>query len=393
MIADRDVLVPEVARGDRHLLDRGLAVGPRRVAVQVAADVSDLDEVGRRAPKRGLAQLRRAPRNSEPRIQALFGLRLGQQAEGRDVLRGSRRAYELGPEALGWGHDELDRCALHGDADRVPLVPLDDRHDGRKTLERVDHPHGILRAADDREIAHDVAPPPHVSGDLAAELVGDRGRRRTCAIDEQAATPRPVCPEAGEDLPLGLGPDARSLLEPPSGSCRAKLVGGPNPERPPERHHSLRAETDQVPERDELWLHRALELIELHDAAGGDELVKARLDRRADAAQLAHPAVAHELCHGGRGLAHEVRRAPVGAHGVVPRAREVEQSGVCLEGLGDLVVVHVGSLFPCRQSSFLSLEWWARHAFTRLRAHGARWRSRCSATCSLRRSQSGRHAW
>ena len=52
----------------------------------------------------------------------------------------------------------------------------------------------------------------------------------------------------------------------------------------------LRAEAEVAAERDELRLDLALELRELCDPPRLDELAQARLDARADAAQLAHPA-------------------------------------------------------------------------------------------------------
>ena len=59
VVADRDVLITELARGQAHLEHRRLAVGPGRVAVEVAAYVFDLDERWRSAAMRILAKLRR----------------------------------------------------------------------------------------------------------------------------------------------------------------------------------------------------------------------------------------------------------------------------------------------------------------------------------------------
>ena len=62
VVADREVLVPERLRGAGHLLERRLPVRPRRVRVQVAAQVAALDEHrqlaaagGRRARRRSRA--------------------------------------------------------------------------------------------------------------------------------------------------------------------------------------------------------------------------------------------------------------------------------------------------------------------------------------------------
>ena len=62
VVADRDVVVAALARGAAHLLDAEAAVGPGRVAVQVAADVLASEERRRLAAERRLAQLRRNPR-------------------------------------------------------------------------------------------------------------------------------------------------------------------------------------------------------------------------------------------------------------------------------------------------------------------------------------------
>jgi hypothetical protein len=44
VIGDRDVLVSEAARGFDHRFERVPAVGGRRVHVQIAADVTPLDQ-------------------------------------------------------------------------------------------------------------------------------------------------------------------------------------------------------------------------------------------------------------------------------------------------------------------------------------------------------------
>src|SRR5438105_8282606 len=61
VVADREVLVAAATCRHGHLLDRRLAVRPRRVTVQVASDLAGLDERWRLALERALPQLRRAP--------------------------------------------------------------------------------------------------------------------------------------------------------------------------------------------------------------------------------------------------------------------------------------------------------------------------------------------
>ena len=178
VVADRDVLVAALARRAAHLLDARAAVRPRRVAVQVAADVGDLDERRRLAAERRLAQLGRAPGEAERarRPPASSGAS-GQRLERRDVRRRAGRAHQRGAEALGRGGDELDRHALDGHADRAPLVLLDHRDDLRQRGEAREHGRRIGRGADHGELLARVAPAAHVAGRLAVERGGDRPRR------------------------------------------------------------------------------------------------------------------------------------------------------------------------------------------------------------------------
>src|SRR5206468_11863940 len=124
---------------------------------------------------------------------------------------------------------------------------------------------------------------PELAGRLGVELSRDRRGERPGAVQGQSPAPRPLARQAGEDLPLGHGADAGDLLEPSLRRCRAQVVGGPDAERPAERDHPLRAEADEAPQRDELRLDLALELLELGETAGGDELVEACGDPRPDA--------------------------------------------------------------------------------------------------------------
>ena len=54
MVCDREVPVAALARGERHLLQRLAAVRVRRVRVQVALDVAELDELRQLSVARGL---------------------------------------------------------------------------------------------------------------------------------------------------------------------------------------------------------------------------------------------------------------------------------------------------------------------------------------------------
>ena len=55
MVGEAEEAIAPVARGERHLLDRALAVGgPDRVAVHLTDQVGQLDEVGEGARARRL---------------------------------------------------------------------------------------------------------------------------------------------------------------------------------------------------------------------------------------------------------------------------------------------------------------------------------------------------
>ena len=95
VVADRQVLVAAVAGGSAHLEDRRPAVRPGRVAVQVAADVGHLDELGRLRTRRpraaragrtaGRARRRRLPRR--PRRAAARARRPTRESRSRGRAR------------------------------------------------------------------------------------------------------------------------------------------------------------------------------------------------------------------------------------------------------------------------------------------------------------------
>ena len=144
--------------------------------MQVAADVGELDEQRRRAQERRLAELGRAPRQTEQRVHAFLVRRVRQRAERRDVLGRAGGAEQLRAEALGWRDDELDGDPLDGDADRAARLPLDDADDRRRGLEPLER---VGRARDERELVDGLAPAADLARDLGVELV--REPLRECA--------------------------------------------------------------------------------------------------------------------------------------------------------------------------------------------------------------------
>ena len=153
---------------------------------------------------------------------------------------------------------------------------------------------------------------------------------------------RALARESREDLSLGLRADPFHVAQAACFCGGAQLVGRADAERAPERDHALRSEADEPAERNELRLDLALELLELGDATGLDELDEPALDPRADPPQVPGSPGSHELGDGRPRLADQLGGPPVGAHGVVPGACQIEQSGVRLERLCNLSVAHAG---------------------------------------------------
>ncbi len=193
VVADRDVVVAAVDRGARHLLDRGAAVRPGRVAVQVAADVPLLDEVRGRAAERRLAQLRRAPGDAERRVHARLVRRVRERLERLDVGGRAGRAQQRGAEPLGRRDDELDGDALDGHADGAPLVLLEQRDDlgqggeARQERLRLVAPRRRPRAARRRRASGGRRPP-------ARRRAPRRSRRRARARGSASAPAAAAAP-------------------------------------------------------------------------------------------------------------------------------------------------------------------------------------------------------
>src|SRR5204863_8971779 len=115
VIADRQVLVTELARREAHLVDALAAVRPGRVTVEVAADLVERDERRRLAAEGMLAQLRWAERDPERRVDRVLVAAVRKGLERRHIRLRAGRAQELRAEALARRDDELDRHALDRD--------------------------------------------------------------------------------------------------------------------------------------------------------------------------------------------------------------------------------------------------------------------------------------
>ena len=132
--------------------------------MQIAADLAELEQLGRVAVERVFAQFRRAPRDTERAIDRRFVGRLGQRLERGHVGRRAGGPEQLGAEPLGRRRDQLDRHAVDGDADGAAVVALDHADDLGQVREAVDDLRAVGRGAYHREPLARVAPPSHVAG-------------------------------------------------------------------------------------------------------------------------------------------------------------------------------------------------------------------------------------
>ena len=169
VIADREVRVAAVAGRAAHLLHARAPVGPRRVAVEVAADVVELDQPRRRLAAAGLAQLGRPPRDAERAEDPCLVGRVGERAQGVDPGGRARGLDERGAEPLGRGDDELDRDALDREAHHAALLRGQQRHDLRQLDEPGQDGPRVGRGAHDGEVLALVPPAPRVPGHGGAE--------------------------------------------------------------------------------------------------------------------------------------------------------------------------------------------------------------------------------
>jgi hypothetical protein len=340
VVADRDVVVAAVARGAAHLLDARAAVRPRRVAVEVAADVARLDQRRRLAAERVLAQLGRAPREAERGVHRLLGRRVGQRAERGEIGRRAGGLDERRAEPLGRGGDELERDAVDGHAERAPLLALDHGDDLRQLGEAVEQRGRVGRHADDGQHLAGVAPAADVAGHDALERGRDAlGELAGAGEQEPGARARLwVAGERGHEPRLGLRADAGDVGQAARGGGLAQLVGRAHLERAGDLQRPPRGQAEVAAEPDQLRRQLALELGELRDPAGLDELAKPPFDATSDPAQLAHPPGAHEGGDVDPRVADRLRGAAVGAGRVRVRLGELEQRRERLQAVGDLAV-------------------------------------------------------
>ncbi len=151
VVADGEVVVAPRACRVRHLLDRGLPVGPGRVAVEISSYVVEARRV-RPRPRRSGSSRSSGGSHSTPSAaytaSSLVAVR--QLSERVDVLGRARRRDQGRAETMRLGDDERDRNTLDGDTDDATFAPFDDGDDHRKSLERCELRPRIFGSAHDR---------------------------------------------------------------------------------------------------------------------------------------------------------------------------------------------------------------------------------------------------
>ena len=245
-------------------------------------------------------------------------------------------------EALGRAGDQLDGDALDGHAERPAVVLLDQGDDLRQLGEAGEDGARVLHGADDGEVLARVAPAANVASGLGVERGGDGVHELAGAVEQEplARAALGFLRQGLAQLGLGLGADAGHGAEAAFGGGLAQLFGGADAEGARDLDRAPRAEPEVAAEADEVGGELALELGELGDLAGVDELAQARLDAGADAAQVAHAPGLDELGHRGRHVANRLGGAPVGAGGVGVGLGKLKQRREGVQAVGDLRVVH-----------------------------------------------------
>ncbi len=350
------VLVAARDRALDHLLERVLAVGrPVRVRVQVAADISQLDELRQLAAPRRLqlagvlAQLRRDRLVAEELVHRVL-VGAPEDLARLDVRDAVLRDREPAPHGVlahrdvvvlrpGEVLEEVAERLRRNDA-QVEAVPVvrDDRRLRVALRSDVDDPAEarempgqvgrIRRARDDVEIAERLLPAPHRPRLRHVDRRGQLAQRRDDRLHRGQTRAEEVPPglrvlrlerERVEDLLLALRPEPgeRPQLLPLGGGLQ--LVERLDAELAPDPRGGLRPEAGEPHEEDDLGRDAGLLLRQRLDLAQLDDLDDLLLDRLADALQLLRAAVERELGDGARRLAHAGGGATVGddAEGVL----------------------------------------------------------------------------
>ena len=141
-----------------------------------------------------------------------------------------------------------------------------------------------------------LAEPARRACNLAVQSRRDVLRKGTTPSDRQSPRGSRFARERVEDLRFGDGPNARNLTKAAALRGLHKLVHRPQIKMARDMNCPLRGEAEHAPESDESRIELRLEIAELRDLAGLDQLAQLRLDSRANAAHVAYTTRADKLC-------------------------------------------------------------------------------------------------
>ena len=249
-----------------------------------------------------------------------------ERPERLDVAASAGRAQEVGAEVGRLGDDELERDALDGDAHRAPRRPLHHGDDRGQAFEALQHRVGLIGGDHDRELERHIRPAARIARHLAAERRRDLLGQVARTVQGQALSRLgPLLLEPLQEALLGRRSDAAHLLQPPLASRGPQLVDGAHAEHPSDLEHPLRGDAQEAPQAHELRLDFSLELVQLRDRPGFDQLAEAGSDAGPDPAELLHPPCPHELrrpARGSRGSSPRLGDRPGTCSGRSPPGRE-----------------------------------------------------------------------
>src|ERR671910_167 len=357
MIRHRDVGVAERFCRLGHLLQCVLAVvRPRRVHVEVAAQVSQLDELGQGAVPGcsqlagALAELRRDPRVAQLLVEVLLGSR-GQHLAGLDVLDPVLRDREASLDGV---LAEIDVVALRA---REMLEQVSVRV-GRDDAEVEDEP--VVR--DDRGLRLPVRLDLRDPRELREVL------RQSCGVGGR-----------GDDVEVlhGLGAEPRQRPELLGLRRLAQVVHGRDPQVLPDPPCRLGTECRQAQELGDAGRDALLALGQRLDLAGLDDLDDLGLDRLPDSREVLGLAGERLLCDRPGRRADLVGRPPVCQHAALLLPVELEELGKEVELLGHLRVPGHGR----RHVTIIGTCWWSACRPTTSARTSRRWSPRWPTSC------------
>ncbi len=381
VVGDRAVLVAARRARRHHLLERGAAVGPRGVHLQVAAQLLDAHELGQRARRGGLdlalvlAQLGRHPGEAERGVD-LFFARAGDPLAGAFRPRATDPAAEQSPlrqlpaaldgagaqrhvvrlaagqvdprraEALRRHDAQVDlHAAAQQDGGAGVAGALDARRampageggdDARRVARRNEH----VEVADRLDAAAE-APRrlgAHDAGH-AAQVGEEVGEDRLRLRQQDPAAGLPLLGERGQEARLRRLAEAGQLGELARRRRGLELGQGGDAQAVPDDPRPLRPQPRQPHQLEERRRRVLLQRLEPRQVSGLDQLADAGADLLADAGQLGRiAALRQQLRHRQRVPLDRARGTAEGAHLERVLALDLQEVGKAVEGVGDLEV-------------------------------------------------------